>query len=94
MSGHPNIIGVRVGADSRNTAPDDETSIEWHISNATGTDYVTACGMDGDDPSVGQHGVIKPPTGTKVTCAMCYGIWAGFKAMTLREINFSPEAKK
>lgn len=93
MSGHPNIIGVRIGADLKHGKPE-ATTIEWHVVSTAGGDYLTACGMDGNDPTVGQHGSVPPTRGAKVTCASCYGIWLGFKALTLRDGNFAPEAKE
>ncbi len=94
MKGHPDIIGVRVGDDSRDLASHEETTIEWHVVSTSGGDYLTACGMDGNDPAVGQHGPVSPVSGAKVTCASCYSIWQGFRALTLRDANFAAEAKK
>lgn len=83
--GHRNIIGVIT----------DSGAAEWHILNpVAGPDYLTACGLDGDDPRIGQHGPAKPPSGTRVTCAQCYQSWIGFRTLRLRESDFAPESKR
>ncbi len=44
-----------------------------HITAATG-DYATLCGMDGDDPTVGQF-PSKVVRGEKIGCSTCREIW-------------------
>lgn len=58
--------------------------IETHIPGASG-DYVTLCGLDGDDPheSVQQHIVEAGPV---VDCHQCKAIWAMARKIKPRQI--------
>lgn len=50
---------------------DDDTFT--HIATDRGS-YATICGLDGDDPVVGQK-TVKTPRGQKVDCPHCCAIW-------------------
>jgi hypothetical protein len=88
MSAHVHIVGVLVGEDA------DSAKVEWHIASIDALDYFTACGMDGTDEFAEQHGLVTAKRGQKVTCKQCYRMWKGFRALTLREASFAPEAKR
>ncbi len=61
----------------------------WHVIGVGGGDYVTLCGLDGDDPEVGQTGTIKARRGQKIDCPQCRQIWEGVMALRLRRGNFA-----
>lgn len=82
------IVGVLVGDGA------EAAEIEWHITGVGSSDYVTACGMDGNDPGAEQHGTVKAKRGQKITCKACYALWRDFRALTLRDANFTPESKR
>lgn len=63
-------------------------AIEWHIINVAGTDYATACGLDGDDAYAGTFGTEPARPGTRVTCMQCRTIWDGFRSLRLRDSDF------
>lgn len=65
------------------------THIEWHVVGAGPGDYVTLCGMDGDDSEVGQYGTVEPKRGVKVDCPQCKSIWQAVIGLRLRRSNFA-----
>ncbi len=62
--------------------------VEWHIPGVGGADYATLCGLDGDDPAIGQTGIVQAPRGTKIDCQECKSIWYGLRALRLQPSNF------
>ena len=62
--------------------------IDWHIPAIGGQDYVTACGLDGDDDASGQEMGPAPKRGQKITCGTCRGIFFGIRALKLRAFDF------
>jgi hypothetical protein len=54
-----------------------------HIEDAVGADYVTLCGLDGDDPVVGQSTL--EPSST-VTCPHCINIWLHCRTVPRRDL--------
>lgn len=63
--------------------------VEWHVVGVAGADYITLCGLDGDDPGVGQRPVIGVPRGTKIDCQECKHVWSGLRALKLRDSDFA-----
>lgn len=61
---------------------------EWHIPGCGGPDYATLCGLDGNDPGVGQTGVVQALTGAKIDCDECKRIWMGLSELRLRMRDF------
>ena len=55
-----------------------------HIEDAVGADYLTLCGMDGDDPVVGQS-TLEPSD--KVTCPHCISIWLHCRTVPRRDLD-------
>ena len=55
---------------------------EVHIPNPGGGDYMTLCGLDGNDPRVGQYGVEACRLGEVVTCDQCKQLYLGVKSMS------------
>jgi len=49
-----------------------EGEIDSHIGSNIGN-YVTLCGLDGDDPAIGQS--TEKEGGEKITCEACRNIW-------------------
>lgn len=84
------IIGVRNEPEGDGFAND----IDWHIASVMGSDYVTACGLDGDDPMSGQYGTVEAKRGQRVTCQQCYQLWSGLRDLRLRSDSFSKGAKE
>lgn len=66
-----------------------EGVVRWHVPGVAGPDYATLCGLDGEDPSVGQRLLGKSPRGTKVNCEQCSAVWRGLRALNLRESDFA-----
>ena len=62
---------------------------EWHIPGCGVSDYCTLCGIDGNDPKIGQTGVVRPPPGTKINCPQCTAIWSGLTQLRLSRRDFS-----
>ncbi len=85
-------IGVRIGEGSlsshENSVDEANATTEWHAPPAGNQDYVTLCGIDGDDPEMGQYGTVEPTAGQKITCAQCKDIWLGVIALKLRASDF------
>jgi len=52
----------------------DEGEVRIHLPDASGC-YATLCGLDGNDPAVGQR-LVDLPNGAKVNCQQCKAIWA------------------
>ena len=63
--------------------------VEWHVPGVSGADYVTLCGLDGNDPSIGQTGTVEAPRGTKINCQQCRAIWRSLRELNLREADFA-----
>lgn len=63
-------------------------TVEWHIPGISGADYVTLCGLDGNDVGAGQTGTVEAPRGTKINCQQCRTIWQGLRDLKLREADF------
>jgi hypothetical protein len=59
--------------------------LEIHIPHAGAGNYLTLCGLDGDDPAIQQATVATPPN-AKVTCRACYEIWKS--ARRFKESDF------
>lgn len=66
-------------------------SVEWHIPGCGGGDYATLCGMDGNDPCVGQTGTLPARRGQKITCRYCRQIWLELTALGIRRSDFVNE---
>ncbi len=64
-------------------------TVEWHVPCVGGPDYATLCGLDGNDPSIGQTGVVEAPRGTRINCGACHGIWQGLRELKLRDVDFA-----
>ena len=77
------IIGVQI-----------DGVVEWHIPGCGGGDYVTLCGLDGNDPKIGQECVMAPPAGTKINCSVCRTIWENLAALRIRRSDFSMPSHK
>jgi len=65
-----------------------DSEAEWHIPGLGGADYATACGLDGNDPNLGQNGMITPTRGQKITCKLCKAIWSDLVTLRLRATDF------
>lgn len=53
----------------------EEDGLQWHLPGCI-SDYATLCGLDGDDPGVGQSmETATPPRGQKCNCPHCRAIW-------------------
>jgi hypothetical protein len=63
-------------------------SVEWHVPGVAGADYATLCGLDGNDPAVGQTGTVGAPRGTKINCRECRTIWQRLRQLKLRDSDF------
>lgn len=61
--------------------------VEWHAYGAV-HDYVTLCGMDGNDPAVDQFGTVGASRGQKITCAQCLAIFRAVRELRLTERDF------
>ncbi len=62
---------------------------EFHVPNVGGTtDHDTLCGIDADDPAIGQNGFVEPRRGQKITCKICKSIVLGVQEMRLRKTDF------
>lgn len=77
------VIGVNVDGIS-----------EWHAVHVGSGDYATLCGLDGNDPTVGQFGIIVPNPWQKISCPQCYAIVKGILDAKFKEADFSDEARK
>ena len=86
-------IGVRIGKGSlmserENSTDEANAQTEWHARPAGSSDYMTLCGIDGDDPEIGQYGTVEPKAGQKIHCVQCKQIWLGVIALKLRASDF------
>ena len=63
---------------------------EWHVIGCGGSDYATLCGLDGNDPVVGQTGVVDAPPGTKIDCKECRQAWEQLRDLKLKTTDFLP----
>lgn len=72
------VIGVEV-----------DGALEWHVPSVGGGDYATLCGLDGNDPAIGQTGTVEAPRGTKINCHECRTVWQGLRALKLRATDFA-----
>lgn len=52
-----------------------------HVPHPGGSDYATLCGMDGNDPAVGQYGAENCLRNEAVTCDQCKQLYQGVKEM-------------
>ncbi len=48
--------------------------------------YATFCGLDGDDPAVGQSAADPPKRGEKINCPDCIALWK--HARTFKAVDF------
>ena len=55
-----------------------------HIEDAIGADYLTLCGLDGDDDVAGQV-TLEPAA--KVTCQQCIDIWLHCRTVPRRDLD-------
>ena len=67
----------------------DYDDLIWHMKGLGPTDYVTACGMDGDDPMVGQFPGPNPKRGQKITCQQCRHIFYRFEELGMKASDFA-----
>ena len=65
--------------------------LEWHMPSCGGPDNITFCGLDGDDPTIGQTMGPSPKRGQKITCGMCYTLFKNFKELKIRESDFTKQ---
>lgn len=72
------IIGVEI--DGR---------VEWHAASIGATDYDTMCSVDAFDPDIGHQGTVPAVRGTKITCLQCKSMFNGFRALGLRQSDFT-----
>lgn len=86
-------VGVMIGrgasiAELGEGAGHFDSDVEWHAPGVGGADYATLCGLDGNDPTNGQHGLVDAPPGQKITCGQCKKIWSDIVALKLRIADF------
>lgn len=62
--------------------------VGWHVPGVGRPDYATLCGLDGNDPAIGQTGVVPAPRGIKINCPQCRTIWDGLRWLRLRDSDF------
>lgn len=60
--------------------------VAYHVPGVVG-DYATLCGLDSNDPSIGQYAA-PTPKGQKVNCTECETIWRSLKQLCVRESDF------
>ena len=90
--GHSGTMGSGLMANSirqptnKYVAVEIDGCVSVHLPSTTGNDY-TLCGIDGDDPSLGQIAV-DVPRRSKVDCPACYRIWRVSSKFNLGD--FSP----
>ena len=46
-------------------------TVEWHFPGKSGAEHATLCGLDSNDPFIGQTGFVDAPRGTKINCQQC-----------------------
>jgi hypothetical protein len=73
---------------SKYVAVESDGIVEVHLPASATGNYLTLCGLDGDDSAVGQHPA-EVPRGARVTCAGCRGIWQ--TAKQFRDSDFAKE---
>ena len=59
---------------------------ETHIASGD-SNYVTICGMDGDDPDMAVQQRIEERTGVIVDCQQCISIWETARGIKPSQIN-------
>ena len=69
-------------------------NLEWHMYGLGASDYVTACGLDGHDPDIGQEMGPLPEPGQKITCQQCWALYKAFRESGVTAKDFAPEAKR
>ncbi len=65
---------------------------EIHAAASNNGNYATLCGLDGDDPGIGQQsgGTARP--GEKINCHQCIGVWLAAKPY--QTSSFDPSCLK
>lgn len=73
------IVGVRIGALTLG-----------HLPDKAGSPYLTLCGLDGDDPEVGQYPA--PEYTGKVTCRQCLAMWRVCTTFKLKDFDVQEDS--
>lgn len=69
---------------------DIDGEVTWHAQNrGGGPDYVTLCGLDPDDPSIGHNGTVPAQRGQKIDCPQCRAVWQAVALLKLRTTDFN-----
>lgn len=65
-----------------------DSKVEWHARGVSSQDHATLCGLDGNDPTIGQHGLVNAKPGQKITRLRSRTIWSDTLALKLLTTNF------